>query len=216
MSRRATPDEVLSVEHLELFSEANVGLCILDDQLRYVALNRRLASIHGISAQSHLGKTLREILGQTAPTIEAAYKQVLASGEPFLNFQFQGELGTGMRRGIANLFPVSDANGRVTRVCAVVTLQDSQSLPEAPNAVLRSWKDIAQYVGTCVKTVQRWEHLYGFPVRRLKASKGSVVFALRHDVDAWMREKAQRPIEAQSAAMSSFGSNDSNIKASPL
>jgi hypothetical protein len=40
--------------------------------------------------------------------------------------------------------------------------------------------------------VQRWEQSYGFPTRRLKASKGAVVFALPEEVDNWMRARSQR------------------------
>jgi hypothetical protein len=57
---------------------------------------------------------------------------------------------------------------------------DSQTTLLSP--VLRSWKDIAQYVGACVKTVQRWEYAHGFPVQRLDPQKGAVVFALRDEV----------------------------------
>jgi predicted DNA-binding transcriptional regulator AlpA len=58
---------------------------------------------------------------------------------------------------------------------------------EKATDVLRSWKDIATYVGTCVKTVQRWERAHKFPIRRVEARKGAVVFALRNEVDEWLR-----------------------------
>ena len=57
------------------------------------------------------------------------------------------------------------------------------------DAVLRSWKDVARYVGTCVKTVQRWEDEFQFPIRRVNLNKGAVVFALRSEVDKWLRER---------------------------
>jgi DNA-binding transcriptional regulator YiaG len=34
------------------------------------------------------------------------------------------------------------------------------------STVLSSWKDIAQYLGKGVRTVQRWERHLGLPVRR--------------------------------------------------
>ena len=70
----------------------------------------------------------------------------------------------------------------------VVPIHEHSSLP---NAILRSWKDIAQYMGTCVKTVQRWEHTYNFPVRRVDPKKGSVVLAFKNEVDAWLRTHAE-------------------------
>ena len=51
------------------------------------------------------------------------------------------------------------------------------------NEVLRSRKEIANYVGAFVKTIQRWEQHYNFPIRRWKRNKGAAVFALKADVD---------------------------------
>jgi PAS domain S-box-containing protein len=204
VGQKATAEEISFVEQIlpEVFSNANVGLGILDDQLRYVALNTSLALIHGLSAESHLGKSVREILGNLALLVEPVYKQVLVTGQPILNIEFEGERPTRMGTGrwIANYFPVKDAAGKVTQICAVVAevpeneeregVQPSASEQPA-NAVLRSWKEIAEYTGTCTKTVQRWERSYGFPVRRLKASKGSLVFALTGEVETWLRKKSQ-------------------------
>lgn len=204
MSRKVTADEISFVERIlpNAFSSANVGLGILDDQLRYVALNACLAVIHGVSAESHLGKSLREVVGQLAPVIEPVYKQVLSTGRPVLNLKVEGELPTRMGVGcwIGNYFPVKDSDGNVTQICAIVTevpgneereSTQPNASEQSANAVLRSWKEIAEYTGTCIKTVQRWEQSYGFPVRRLKASKGSLVFALTGEVETWLRTESQ-------------------------
>jgi hypothetical protein len=53
--------------------------------------------------------------------------------------------------------------------------------------VLSSWKDIAQYLGKGVRTVQRWERHLGLPVRRpIGASQKSAVVLHRGDVDVWL------------------------------
>ncbi|MCU1295859.1 MAG: hypothetical protein JWO91_137 [Acidobacteriaceae bacterium] len=54
----------------DLFDSFNIGLAVVDDQLRYRALNTCLAAMHGVSAESHLGKTVREILGDNAFWVE--------------------------------------------------------------------------------------------------------------------------------------------------
>lgn len=52
---------------------------------------------------------------------------------------------------------------------------------------MSSWKDIAQYLGKGVRTVQRWERHLGLPVRRpVGASQKSAVLLYRDDVDAWL------------------------------
>ena len=60
------------------------------------------------------------------------------------------------------------------------------NLPEE-SAVLSSWKDIARYMGKGVRTVQRWEHHLGLPVRRPNgASHKSAVLLDRSELDAWL------------------------------
>jgi PAS domain-containing protein len=190
----------------DFFDNSNVGLAIFDDQLRYVAINPCLAAMHGISVQSHLGKTLREVLGQVALQVEPAFRQVLATGQPFLNLDITGALPakTEMGHWIDNLFPITGAHGRVKQVGAVVlelppdtklapagAIHEAESLPDTAKEVLRSWKETANYVGVCVKTVQRWEQHYHFPIRRLERRKGSVVFVLKADVDRWIRMRTR-------------------------
>ena len=55
-------------------------------------------------------------------------------------------------------------------------------------AVLTSWKEIAQYVGSGVRTVQRWEQDFGFPVRRPKTPAKKAILARPCDIDRWLRE----------------------------
>ncbi|HLW54387.1 MAG TPA: hypothetical protein VKW06_16240 [Candidatus Angelobacter sp.] len=53
--------------------------------------------------------------------------------------------------------------------------------------ILNSWKDIARYLDRGVRTVQRWEVELGLPVRRPHGRGRSAVFAMRSDLDSWLR-----------------------------
>lgn len=55
--------------------------------------------------------------------------------------------------------------------------------------VLTSWKDIAQYMGKGVRTVQRWEADFGLPVHRPAGSPRHVVVALPVEIDDWIRRQ---------------------------
>jgi len=191
----------------KFLNNSNVGLGIVDDQLRYQSLNPRLAEMNGIAIESHLGKTLREVLGEVASQVEPAIKQVLATGQPIFNFALAGTLPgrAEATRFVDHLLPFKDAKGRVKYVGAVVVelrpntslgptsrLHAAESLPRTGNETLRSWKEISNYVAACVKTVQRWEKQYGFPIRRLERSKGAVVFALKAEVDSWIQMRTRR------------------------
>jgi len=51
---------------------------------------------------------------------------------------------------------------------------------------ITGWKEIAEYLGTSPRTVQRWEQEKGLPVRRLPGSSGHSVFAHAHELDRWL------------------------------
>jgi PAS domain S-box-containing protein len=187
----------------EFFLRSDVGFAIFDRQLRYQGANPKLEDILGIPADVLLGKHVREVLGGLAVAIERALENTFATGRPTLSVEGEGELPSkpGRKRLVRNFFPLKDENGQVKHVLAMVVELPpdtkarasengplAQMLPDP--GVLRSWKEIADYLRACVKTVQRWEQKYDLPVRRVSASKGAVVFAFRSEIDNWMRMRA--------------------------
>ena len=56
-----------------------------------------------------------------------------------------------------------------------------------PEDRLDSWKEIANYLGRDVTTVQRWEKREGMPVHRHLHDKMGSVYASRTELDAWTR-----------------------------
>lgn len=56
---------------------------------------------------------------------------------------------------------------------------------------LRSWQEIAIYVGKGLRTVQRWEHEIDFPVHRVGDNTRAVV-ASTDEINEWMR-RSQKP-----------------------
>lgn len=67
--------------------------------------------------------------------------------------------------------------------------------------ILRSWKEIAAYIGRDVRTAIRWEKDRGLPVRRPPGSKKSgSVFAYRGELDKWMMGDGARPQPESSAS----------------
>lgn len=185
----------------EFFVRSDVGLAVFDEQMRYRMLNPYLAASNGASIESHIGKHVREILAdEVGIPVERAIRQVFATASPVLNCELVGTLPTKPDGGhwIDTFFPIVGSSGGIKQVGAVVVELAQSHLPftaqpSSPpwsSSVLRSWKEIAQYVGTCIKTVQRWEQAHALPVRRVNQSKGSVVFALPKEVDDWLRNRA--------------------------
>jgi hypothetical protein len=67
------------------------------------------------------------------------------------------------------------------------------ALPSASNRkVLHSWKEISNYTGLGVRTVQRYEQHCGLPVRRASGSPRSAVLAFSDELDAWFQRAPKR------------------------
>jgi PAS domain S-box-containing protein len=98
-----------------------VGLCILDPNLHFIAINRTLARMNGIPAEDHLGRTVWEILGEVADPIEKKISEALRIRRP-LEFEVSGKLPSRTESGhwIAHYLPIMDAQGTVSGVGAVV------------------------------------------------------------------------------------------------
>ena len=50
---------------------------------------------------------------------------------------------------------------------------------------LTSWKEIANFLGKGVRTVQRWEAMLGLPVIRPADRRSGIVMARPRDLEAW-------------------------------
>jgi formate hydrogenlyase transcriptional activator len=116
----------------EYFRSSAVGVCIVDEGLRFVAINDALAKMNGVPASEHLGKTVREMLGELADRIEPECRKVFATGIP-ANFEIRGKIprSGGAGHWITHYVPLPDENSRITRVGAVVvevTAQDALEL----------------------------------------------------------------------------------------
>jgi DNA-binding CsgD family transcriptional regulator len=104
-------------------SESSVlGIAIFDDQYRYVSVNRVLAAMNGVPAEAHVGKTVREIIGRVASTVEPMLHSVLVTGESILNVEIVGEPPARNEQGhwIANYYPIKTPAGEVKQVGVLV------------------------------------------------------------------------------------------------
>lgn len=115
------------------YDHAPVGLGLVDADLRFVRVNRFLARINGISAEDHVGRTIREVVPDLADQLEPLYRRVLDRGEPLLNQQIEGSTSAdpGIPRiWLVNYHPVAiDGEVRAVSV-AVADITERQAAQE--------------------------------------------------------------------------------------
>jgi len=126
----AFPDALLESEHLlaAYFGSSMVGLCVLDRQLRYLAVNGALAEMNGLPVPAHMGQTIWEVLGDAAQTFEPQVQSVLLTGEPVLNFELSALLPTRAEVGhwLEHYFPIKGPDGGVDRIGIIVVETSKQ------------------------------------------------------------------------------------------
>ncbi len=62
----------------------------------------------------------------------------------------------------------------------------------SPLEIVSGWKDIANYLGKGVRTVQRYERELSLPVRRPAKKTGGSVIATKPELDAWVKASPTR------------------------
>jgi len=118
---------------LPVLATTDVGVAAIDEGFRYRAVNSVLASTNGVSAEAHIGKTVREILGQAADEFEPRLRQAFGTGESLV-FEAAAKLRRKPKMGhwILSYIPVKDANNKVCVVCAIVVeVTDKKELEES-------------------------------------------------------------------------------------
>ncbi len=129
-------DQTAELEHI--YQTAPVGLCLLDRDLRYLRINKRLAEMHGKPRSEHIGCTIREVLPALAPTLEPMLRRIIETGEPVLNLEVQGT--TPAQRGVerdwlASHYPLMSEDGTVQAISVLV-----QEITERKRAEKELWE----------------------------------------------------------------------------
>ena len=90
---------------------------------------------------------------------------------------------------------------RMVKDFALTELEPQQSSGlRLPADCLDSWKDIANYFGRVVRTVQLWEKREGLPIHRHFHKQLGSVFAFRSELDAWRSQASIGSGEPQAEA----------------
>jgi PAS domain S-box-containing protein len=137
----------INLEQLEemeqLYKAAPIGLELLDRNLRVIRINEQLAAMNGRPVHEHIGHSLREVIPDIAPQIQAVVDRVFASGEPVLDWHRHGvtagdPTGDPSNEPVwqASYYPVKSADGTTRHVGGVV--KDITDVKRAEVQLLRA------------------------------------------------------------------------------
>ncbi|MBO3682763.1 SpoIIE family protein phosphatase [Streptomyces sp. NEAU-YJ-81] len=166
----AWPAEATVAEPLlaTLPSRLPIGVVVRDTHLRCIRVNDTQGSKDGISLPKRLGRRLTEAApGTEAETLEALMHQVLESGDPAINVDYQAFLPANVRSNrilTASYFRLDDAQGRALGVCVVsVDVTDSRRARER----LAILGEASRRIGTTSDVMQTGQELADLAVPSL-------------------------------------------------
>jgi len=136
--RRRQREEIVQREaQLDaFFSNAPVGLAIIDNDLRFQRINGPFSKLNGLAPEQNTGLHVRDVTSSLATELEPLIRRVASSGIPVLNHEIKGEAPanpgvTGWW--LKSFFPITKEDGVVTQIGAIV--QDVTALKRAENTV---------------------------------------------------------------------------------
>lgn len=104
-----------------IYTAAPVGLCYLDRELRFVSINERLAALHGLSVEEHIGRTAQEVVPDLFVKMEPYLRGALA-GHSYQDEDVIGVAPGGREVTAHETFePAFDRSGNVVGISITVT-----------------------------------------------------------------------------------------------
>jgi PAS domain S-box-containing protein len=115
-----------------VMSSSTVGVAILDHDLRYVKINGVLAEMHGVTTESHIGKSIHQVLSGDWRQLDRLFREILATGEPVVNHELEITLPSRpdqKRYLLANYYPIRGQGARNLGIGAsVVDITERKAL----------------------------------------------------------------------------------------
>ena len=155
--RQAEADrEEIAARLRATYESAPVGLCLMDSNLCYVAINDMLAETNGHPAAAHIGQSLEAMAPQVAEIVAPIMRQVLETGQPVEALELSRKVGGEERYWLCGYFPIRSDDGAVTGVSASVLDITTRKRIEASERMLsREVDHRAQNVLTVVRGLMR-------------------------------------------------------------
>ena len=122
-----------------LYGSAPLGLAFFSRDYRYLRVNRQLAKINGKSIEEHIGRPLRDIVGNHAAGIEPIIDRVFETGEAVGEIELSGsspDEPSVERHWLIGFYPVRGGGGEVAAVGAWLVEVSDQKAAEQRELLL--------------------------------------------------------------------------------
>jgi PAS domain S-box-containing protein len=130
-----------------IYTNAPIGLCMLDTNFRYIRVNKQLAEINGIPESEHLGRTVHELLPDLVEVLKPVFEEIIATRLPILNCEVQGETPAqpGIKRlWLASYYPLQDSDRQVASINIIVQEITERKLAEKEREALYASEKFAR------------------------------------------------------------------------
>lgn len=107
---------------LSAFGPSSIGIAVLDRQMRFRAINERLAGYNGVPPEAHLGKSPESVIGKLARVVSECAERVFKTQKAITGLQLSGKLPRREAVGywVEDFLPIRDQAGKVSHICVVV------------------------------------------------------------------------------------------------
>ncbi|TCT03928.1 response regulator [Aquabacter spiritensis] len=139
-----------------LLDHAPVGFAFFDRSHRFVRVNGRVADLNVMTAEAHVGRTVRDIAPDYAEDVNRYVDQVFASGRVISAVEIEGAVPASpgvVRHWLTGFFPVRDAAGAVSLVgIAVVEITERKVAERALAESVKRFRNLAEALPQMVWT----------------------------------------------------------------
>jgi PAS domain S-box-containing protein len=151
-ARRAAEEAAALLD--TLFTNAPVGLTVLDRDLRYVRINRAMAEIDGAPVEAHIGRRVQEMVPKLGDTVAAAYRAAM-DGNCTVMTEISGETpaAPGVRRDwLISYYPVRVGERLIGSGAVVLDVTDRKRAFVAAQEAVRQRDDFISVASHELKT----------------------------------------------------------------